>query len=72
MEGVVVVEAPGTGGHRRGKVGSSWGFGPDARGIAGLILICGPLQDTWDRGSGKSNSARGRTPEPEGVHGEAR
>ena len=73
-EGVMVVEVPGTGGRRRGKVGSSWGFGPDMWGIAGrglLILLRGPLQDTCDGGSGKSNSSRERVPEPEGMHGEA-
>ena len=69
-EGVVFV-VPGTGGRRRGKVGSSWGFGPDTRGIAGkglLILLRGPLKDTWDGGSGKSNSAGGRGRGPEGMH----
>ena len=45
----VVVVVPGTGRRRRGKVGSSWGFGPDTRGTAGsglLILLRGPSQDT--------------------------
>ena len=53
----VMVVVPGTEGWRqRGKVGSSWGFGPGARGIAGsclLILLRGPLPDPRNEGSRK-------------------
>jgi hypothetical protein len=72
---VVVVVLPGTGGgstwRRRGKVRSSWGYGPGSAGRGLLIRLLGPC--CWNREkvvSGKSESARRCAPEPEGVHGE--
>jgi hypothetical protein len=70
-----VVEVPGTGGgiawRRRGKVGSRWGCGPGSSGRGLLIRLRGPLPEAQEGGVGKRESARGRAPEPEGVHGEA-
>ena len=69
-KGVVVVEAPDTRGRRRWKVGLSWGFGPDAQGIAGLCYA-GPCRIHGAEETVKTTLLRGHAPEPEGVHGEA-
>ena len=84
-EGVVVVPGAGTGSgwregrRRRGKVGSSWGFGPGARGSAGrglLIRLRGPvLVHVLEPREGGGYRESGREPvalDEEDADGEAR